>query len=82
MRYRLLVLPDSRFMTPTFLRKIRDLVQAGATVVGPRPAQSPSLSGYPRCDDEVRRIAGELWGDCDGKTVTAHAYGKGRIVWG
>lgn len=82
MSYRVLALPESRFMTPTVLRKVRDLVQSGATVIGPRPSQSPSLSGYPRCDNEVRQIAGEVWGDCDGKRVTIHAYGKGRVVWG
>jgi hypothetical protein len=82
MQYRVLVLPESRLMTPAVLRKVRDLVSGGATVVGPRPEKSPSLSGYPGCDEEVRRIAGEVWGDCDGRRVTARAYGKGRVVWG
>lgn len=82
MRYRVLVLPDSPRMTPSVLRKIGDLVRAGATVVGPRPSQSPSLSGYPDCDDEVRRLADAIWGNCDGTTVTEHVYGAGRVVWG
>lgn len=82
MEYRALVLPDSRFMTPTLARKIRDLVRAGATVVGPRPEQSPSLQGYPQCDAEVRAIGREVWGNCDGKAVRQYAYGKGRVVWG
>jgi hypothetical protein len=82
MTYRLLVLPDVRIMTPPLLRKIRELVEAGATVVGPQPLKSPSLSDYPNCDQEVRRLANELWGDCDGKTVKEHAYGKGKIIWG
>jgi hypothetical protein len=82
MSYRLLVLPDSPFMTPPVLRKVRELVQAGATVVGPKPSKSPSLVDYPRCDEEVRRIADEVWGNCDGKTITEHAFGKGRVFWG
>lgn len=82
MSYRVLVLPETKFMTPAMARKIRDMVKAGATVYGPRPEQSPSLSGYPKCDDEVRAIADEVWGSCDGETVTEHRYGKGRIVWG
>jgi hypothetical protein len=82
MQYRVLVLPESWLMTPAVLRKVRDLVSGGATVVGPRPEKSPSLSGYPGCDEEVRRIAGKVWGDCDGRRVTARAYGKGRVVWG
>jgi hypothetical protein len=82
MSYRILVLPDTKFMTPAIARKIRDLVGAGATVVGPKPRISPSLSGYPACDYEVLRIGDEVWGGVDGRAVTEHAFGKGRVVWG
>jgi hypothetical protein len=82
MRYRLLVLPAVETMTPKLLRRVKELVEAGLTVVGERPQKSPSLSGYPGCDGEVATLASELWGDCDGKRVTAHALGKGRIVCG
>ena len=80
--YRLLVLPQATTMTPALLRKIKDLVAAGATVLGPRPVKSPSLSGYPKCDEEVRQLANELWGDCNGTTVKEHTFSKGKIVWG
>jgi hypothetical protein len=66
MSYRLLVLPSGRSMTPELLTKIRELIRAGATVVGPPPIASPSLAHYPGCDREVQRIAAEVWGDCDG----------------
>ncbi|GIV21672.1 MAG: hypothetical protein KatS3mg023_3423 [Armatimonadota bacterium] len=82
MTYRLLVLPESRFMTPRVLRKVAELVRAGAVVLGPKPEKSPSLSRYPRCDEEVRRLAEEVWGNCDGVNVQEHAYGKGKVVWG
>lgn len=82
MSYRLLVLPDSTRMPVEVVRKIRALVSAGATVVGPRPQSDPGLRNYPKCDVEVRRTANKVWGDCDGKTVIQHAFGKGRIVWG
>jgi hypothetical protein len=39
------------------------------------------LQDYPKCDASVQKLAGELWGDCDGKTIFAHAYGKGRVLW-
>jgi len=81
MSYRLLVLPERETMTPALLRKVRDLVAAGATVVGPRPRKSPALSGFPACDAEVKSLADELWGDCDGQRVTEHAYGRGRVFW-
>ncbi len=81
MSYRLLVLPERETMTPALLRKVRDLAEAGATVIGPRPRKSPSLSGYPACDAEVAALAAELWGSCDGERVTEHACGKGRVIW-
>jgi hypothetical protein len=80
--YRLLVLRDSDRLSPAAAAKIRKLVKAGATVLGPKPQRSPSLQDYPRCDAEVRAIGDEVWGRCDGKAVTQHAYGKGRVFWG
>jgi len=67
MSYRLLVLASSPCMTPALARTIKGLAQAGAIIVGPRPKASPSLSDYPSCDEDVRRIADELWGQ--GKVV-------------
>jgi hypothetical protein len=62
MSYAVLVLPATEEMTPESLQKVERLVNDGATVVGPkRPQRSPSLSGYPACDEEVRRLGQELW---------------------
>ena len=47
MSYRLLILPDEAFMTPALLRKIGELIGAGATVLGPRPTKSPSPHPVP-----------------------------------
>jgi hypothetical protein len=82
MSYQVLVLPDSRRMTPPVLRKLTELVEQGATVVGPKPDASPSLVGYPGCDTEVKKLAAALWGNIDGRRVTERRVGKGRIVWG
>ncbi|MCL4177950.1 MAG: hypothetical protein KJ072_09425 [Verrucomicrobia bacterium] len=81
-RYRVLVLPEQETMRPELLRKIRDLVKAGATVLGPPPSRSPSLEDYPRCDDRVRRLAAELWGDADPSIPGERHVGKGRLIWG
>jgi hypothetical protein len=78
----LILRPDDINMTPQLLERLRKLVRAGATVVGPRPQHSPSLEDYPRCDAQVKKIAGELWGKCDGTTITEHDFGKGRVIWG
>jgi hypothetical protein len=65
MSYRVLALdPNSRHMSLAVLRKIRDLVNAGAIVVGPKPTDSPS-----QADDqaEFKTIADQLWGPGIGK---------------
>lgn len=81
MSYRVLVLPECETMTVGLLRSVKSLVQAGATVIGPRPVKSPGLSGFPECDAEVSRLAAEIWGLCDGRKIKEHALGQGRVVW-
>jgi len=76
MRYRVLALdPNSQHMSLPVLRKIRELVAAGAIVAGPKPIGTPSLS-----DDatEFRRLADELWGT--GPGTGEHPTGKGRVI--
>jgi len=71
MHYRVLYLGgSSRKMTLPVLRKLRDLVKAGAVVLGERPAGSPSLADKPA---EFDAIADELWGK---------AAGKGKVISG
>jgi hypothetical protein len=84
MHYRLLVLPDAKTMTPALARKILELARDGAAVMatGPRPAASPSLQDFPRCDATMAKLGREIWGECDRKTITEHAPGSGRVFWG
>ncbi len=73
MRYRVLALdPHSQHMSLPVLRKVRDLVQAGAIVAGPKPTDTPSLSDDPK---EFQNIVDELWGPGTGE----HGYGKGKV---
>ncbi|HEU5079471.1 MAG TPA: glycosyl hydrolase [Opitutaceae bacterium] len=73
MSYRLLVLPDDERMPVAVAAKLKELVAAGATIVGPKPVRTPGLALYPKCDDELRAIAEELWGDAEEKTGAAAA---------
>lgn len=82
MSYRVLVLPETERMTLPVLRKLRELVAGGATVLGPRPVKSPSLADYPEADRELLTISNELWGDTDGISRTKHVFGKGQVIWG
>lgn len=61
MSYEVLVLPDTMRMPLRVLKKIAQLVEAGATVTGPRPFEDSGLLDYPRCDEEIRVLAGRLW---------------------
>ena len=60
--YRVLVLPDTEWLSPESLGKLKELVNAGATVIGPRPMKSPGLSNYPLCDKQLAKGTEELWG--------------------
>jgi len=81
--YRLLVLPAFETMTPPLLGKIKELAEAGATIVGPPPQKSPSLVDYPQCDRNVAELAAELWGQTTPPTdVVRRKVGRGAIVWG
>src|SRR5439155_17973140 len=61
---------------------VKELVNDGATVIGPKPTQAPGLTDFPKCDEELKAIADEVWGECDAKDVKEHKFGKGRIVCG
>jgi hypothetical protein len=76
--YRILVLPPTTEMTPVVLQKLHDLVAAGATVVGPRPTHSPTLTA----GADLQTLATDLWADTDGITSTQHAFGKGIVYTG
>lgn len=79
--YRLLALPEVDTMTPPLLRKVEQLVQAGATVFGSPPCKSPSLANYPGCDLEVQTLAGRVWGKAPPLSGGARALGRGRVFW-
>ena len=70
MSYRALVLPDVQTMTPRLLRKVKELADAGAMIVGaPKPpAMSPSLADLGAGDELVRQTAAALW--ASGKILT------------
>ncbi|MEN8819220.1 MAG: glycosyl hydrolase, partial [Polaribacter sp.] len=59
--YKVLVLPNSDFIKPETLQKIKELVDVGATVIGKKPSQSPSLTNYPNADAVVKAYVDELW---------------------
>jgi hypothetical protein len=83
MSYRLLILAGGHEMTLAAAQKLRELVSAGATVLGPvKPTGSPSLSDGNNGDEAVQKIADELWGDGPLSATGEHQTGVGRMLWG
>ena len=73
MRYRVLALdPNTRLMQLPVLRKLRDLVNAGAILVGARPLRSPRLMDNA---SEFKTLVDQLWGTGTG----LHTVGRGRV---
>lgn len=74
MAYRVLALDpaSTRQLTVPVLRRLRDLVRAGAVVTGAKPSSSPSLADDPA---QFRALVAELWGDTAGE----RAVGAGKV---
>lgn len=76
MSYRVLALdPNSRYMTLSVLRKIRDMVNDGAIVTGTKPVRTPSLVDD---EEEFNAIVNDLWANDAGVNNT----GKGKVYSG
>ena len=76
MSYQIMALDSSmQYMSLPVLRKVREIVNAGAIIVGPKPINTPSLK-----DDEntFKSIANELWGEGTGTKII----GKGKVYAG
>lgn len=77
--YRLLVIPqDIASMTPQLAAKVRELVEAGMAVLGPKPAHPMTLAGKTDNDAAFRTAIDAVWGD--GKA--ARKVGAGRVFPG
>ena len=82
--YGYLVMPPTQTMVdPASLRRIRDLVVAGGfALLGPKPVSATGLSDNPRCDEEVRQLADELWGSGEKPATGIRSVGRGRVACG
>ena len=77
MNYRVLALDplSSQQISLPVLRKIHEMVSAGAVVIGQKPLQTPSLSDDPA---EFTKIINELWANEKGENKV----GKGTVYGG
>ena len=81
MRYRVLVVPDEfDQLSVPLVRKLSELVKAGATLVAPRVKNSPSLADK-GTSSELQTLVLALWGS-DTAAHGSHTFGKGKVYWG
>jgi len=80
-RYRLLVLPDHKVLSPAALEKVDQLLRQGASVLGPKPQRLVSLVGGAESQKQFKELANQLWGDASA-TSGQKQIGKGRLIWG
>ena len=79
MRYKVLMLPDSKWMTTKTLSKVAELVRQGATVVGPEPAKSPSLSDA-GSDEGYKSMADKIWSKVHGHQTLKQVLAEKKIA--
>jgi hypothetical protein len=80
-QYKILVLPPLETMRPELLRKIKQLIEDGAVVLGSSPKRSPSLENYPETDKQVQVLAASLWSNIRQGEKQAKI-GKGLLIDG
>jgi len=77
--YRIITLRDSKEMLLSTAKKLKELVLAGAVILGDKPLDSPSLMDEENDLKELATIADELWGTSE---EGVKQVGKGKVYWG
>lgn len=80
MKYHLLVLPDQANMSLEVLKKIEELLNNGASILGNRPQTVPGLKDYQNREKELNELADKIWRKTGRKY--SRNYGKGTIYVG
>lgn len=77
--YKVIWLRDSQRLMLSTAKKIKQLVEQGAVVLGNKPRTSPSLMDGPEALAQLAKIADTLWGDV---SKGQRQVGKGKVYWG
>ena len=80
MQYKILVLSDNIKMELNVLRKVEELLQKGATIIGTKPEKVYGLENFRDQEAEMKEIADKIWGN--GTKKRKKEYGKGTIITG
>lgn len=78
-QYHLISLTHNGTATLERMRKLRELVKAGANLLGEPPVATPGLHDAARADAELRSICKEIWGQ---EKESDRQVGRGRVFRG
>lgn len=74
--YRMLVLPDTLdSMTPALAARLREMVEQGLVLLGPKPRHSMTLVGGAGAESGFRAAVDAIWGDA----TAPRSVGRGRV---
>ena len=59
--YQVLALPDHKVLSLKALRKVKELFENGATIIGEKPLTTASLVGGSEAEKELKNITEQLW---------------------
>jgi hypothetical protein len=83
MSYRVLILPNNQPIALNALQRIAELVEAGATVVGPPPTGLAGLPVQPNEEQQFNAVAARLWGNDRQASITdKRQVGAGHVIAG
>lgn len=77
--YRIIYLRDAESMLLSTAKKLKELVENGAVILGDKPKDSPSLMDNGNALNELLSIANTLWDDTPSGVKQ---FGKGKVYWG
>ncbi len=80
--YAMLLLPDDSHMEAATLKRIAELVRAGAVVAGPKPLQVAGNLNYTENENELLTLSEKVWGKAGSPGVYENAYGRGKVCSG
>jgi hypothetical protein len=82
MRYEMLMLPERETrMSLAVLKKLDQLLEGGATIIGDKPERTFGLTGFPAEQESLRKLADQLWGETP-VGAFEKKLGRGRLLAG
>lgn len=79
--YRVLVLPDHKVLSLAVLKKVEELLQKGACVIGYKPESTTSLVGGIKEKQQFKELSDKIWGN-EVAEKGERKVGNGLVAWG